>query len=152
MPPAARYQRTSWLPSTATMPVFEIAEQSFGEVQATLDKALDLSPTASAPTKAPGHLRRQRNEALFERIPIYDDRIDGAEVAGPFPPPGDPALPQRLGGCAPSRTAASHGGGSNEALIVGAPGFEPGTSPTRTVRATRLRHAPRRSSLVAHPV
>ena len=30
---------------------------------------------------------------------------------------------------------------------VGAPGFEPGTSPTRTVRATRLRHAPRSPSL-----
>ncbi len=27
---------------------------------------------------------------------------------------------------------------------IGAPGFEPGTSPTRTVRATRLRHAPMR--------
>ena len=27
--------------------------------------------------------------------------------------------------------------------LVGAPGFEPGTSPTRTARATRLRHAPR---------
>ena len=27
---------------------------------------------------------------------------------------------------------------------IGAPGFEPGTSPTRTVRATRLRHAPTR--------
>jgi hypothetical protein len=28
-------------------------------------------------------------------------------------------------------------------FLIGAPGFEPGTSPTRTVRATRLRHAPR---------
>src|SRR5690349_8933223 len=28
-------------------------------------------------------------------------------------------------------------------VYIGAPGFEPGTSPTRTVRATRLRHAPR---------
>jgi integrase len=28
-------------------------------------------------------------------------------------------------------------------LGIGAPGFEPGTSPTRTVRATRLRHAPK---------
>src|SRR5256885_14450760 len=27
--------------------------------------------------------------------------------------------------------------------LIGAPGFEPGTSPTRTVRATRLRHAPK---------
>src|SRR3954453_16537632 len=26
---------------------------------------------------------------------------------------------------------------------IGAPGFEPGTSPIRTVRATRLRHAPK---------
>src|SRR4051812_46874855 len=30
---------------------------------------------------------------------------------------------------------------------IGAPGFEPGTSPTRTVRATRLRHAPKAQSL-----
>ena len=30
---------------------------------------------------------------------------------------------------------------------IGAPGFEPGTSPTRTVRATRLRHAPRAPSI-----
>jgi hypothetical protein len=29
--------------------------------------------------------------------------------------------------------------------LIGAPGFEPGTSPTRTVRATRLRHAPTRT-------
>src|SRR6187455_1708397 len=28
-------------------------------------------------------------------------------------------------------------------VYIGAPGFEPGTSPTRTVRATRLRHAPK---------
>src|SRR5205807_10286294 len=30
-----------------------------------------------------------------------------------------------------------------EMKFIGAPGFEPGTSPTRTVRATRLRHAPK---------
>ena len=29
--------------------------------------------------------------------------------------------------------------------FIGAPGFEPGTSPTRTARATRLRHAPMRT-------
>jgi hypothetical protein len=33
-------------------------------------------------------------------------------------------------------------GGSTFYKMVGAPGFEPGTSPTRTARATRLRHAP----------
>ena len=32
-------------------------------------------------------------------------------------------------------------------LVIGAPGFEPGTSPTRTVRATRLRHAPKEPSI-----
>ena len=31
---------------------------------------------------------------------------------------------------------------ANGDVSIGAPGFEPGTSPTRTVRATRLRHAP----------
>src|SRR5438067_7336192 len=34
---------------------------------------------------------------------------------------------------------------------IGAPGFEPGTSPTRTVRATRLRHAPRRKPVFHTP-
>ena len=34
--------------------------------------------------------------------------------------------------------------GLYDLLAIGAPRFEPGTSPTRTVRATRLRHAPRR--------
>src|ERR1700748_2743205 len=41
--------------------------------------------------------------------------------------------------CGPSSTLA----GRRTTKPVGAPGFEPGTSPTRTVRATRLRHAPR---------
>ena len=41
-----------------------------------------------------------------------------------------------------------HGSGTTKpapergSLAIGAPGFEPGTSPTRTARATRLRHAP----------
>src|SRR4051794_34803069 len=42
------------------------------------------------------------------------------------------------------RRGASHAG-----ELIGAPGFEPGTSPTRTARATRLRHAPRARSLAA---
>jgi hypothetical protein len=39
------------------------------------------------------------------------------------------------------RDAAS---GGEMPANIGAPGFEPGTSPTRTARATRLRHAPNR--------
>jgi hypothetical protein len=38
--------------------------------------------------------------------------------------------------------AAATRGAAGEWIDIGAPGFEPGTSPTRTVRATRLRHAP----------
>ena len=35
---------------------------------------------------------------------------------------------------------------------IGAPGFEPGTSPTRTVRATRLRHAPKAAIISELPL
>ncbi len=35
--------------------------------------------------------------------------------------------------------------------LIGAPGFEPGTSPTRTVRATRLRHAPMKPAVSHKP-
>jgi hypothetical protein len=42
--------------------------------------------------------------------------------------------------CLRTVSEADGGGGEGE---IGAPGFEPGTSPTRTVRATRLRHAPK---------
>src|ERR1700733_6826310 len=40
-----------------------------------------------------------------------------------------------------------HKSPANTNKSIGAPGFEPGTSPTRTVRATRLRHAPNGSSI-----
>src|SRR5919198_1050168 len=49
--------------------------------------------------------------------------------------PPHPRVVARL--CAPMRGSA----------LIGAAGFEPATSPTRTVRATRLRHAPRRPIL-----
>src|SRR5450755_2062552 len=47
--------------------------------------------------------------------------------------------PRRLSATAPRAQKAPHLRGFPD---IGAPGFEPGTSPTRTVRATRLRHAP----------
>jgi hypothetical protein len=84
------------------------------------------SPPATTPTvKAPGHLRRQWNQALFERLLVHDDRIEQAEIAEPFATLADPGLPGRLDGNATGETAASFGDGSNEALIVGAAGFEP---------------------------
>ena len=68
-------------------------------------------------------------------------------------PPASPEGPQRLGeahlSCAPATCSRPATGPetARAALTrgsqhIGAPGFEPGTSPTRTVRATRLRHAP----------
>jgi site-specific DNA recombinase len=90
----------------------ETAERSSGDVQATLDKALDLLANCHrAYRKAPGHLRRQFNQALFERLLVHDDRITGAEIAEPFATLADPDLPQRLDGGATGRTAASSGGG-----------------------------------------
>ena len=97
----------------------EIAEQSFGDIQATLDKALDLlSNCERAYRKAPGHLRRQWNQALFERLLVHDDRIEEAEIAEPFATLADPDLPRQLNSRATSENAASSSGGSNEALIV----------------------------------
>lgn len=123
---------------------WKLAEASFGDIADTLAKALDLlADCQRAYLAAPGHLRRQWNQALFERLVVYDERIADAEVAEPFATLADPGLPDRLDGEAVTGTGASSGGGSNEELLIGAPGFEPGTSPTRTVRATRLRHAPR---------
>jgi site-specific DNA recombinase len=122
----------------------ETAEASFGDIAETLAKALDLlADCQRAYLAAPGHLRRQWNQALFERLIVYDERIADTEVAEPFATLADPELPKRLDGEAVTGTDASSGGGSNEGLFIGAPGFEPGTSPTRTVRATRLRHAPK---------
>ena len=121
----------------------ETAEQSFGEIQATLDKALDLLANCErAYRKAPGHLRRRWNLALFERLLVHDDRVEEAEVAEPFATLADPELPRRLEGNATEETAASSGGGSNEALKVGATGFEPATFRPPAECATRLRHAP----------
>jgi site-specific DNA recombinase len=116
----------------------ETAERFSGDVQATLDMALDLLANCHrAYRKVPGHLRRQFNQALYERLLVHDDRITGAKIAEPFATLADPDLPQRLDGGATGRTAASSGGGSNEALKVGMAGFEPAASASRTLRANQ---------------
>ena len=51
-----------------------------------------------------------------------------------------------LGSCASTGRVGSRldaASGVEMPAKIGAPGFEPGTSPTRTARATRLRHAPK---------
>jgi hypothetical protein len=73
---------------------------------------------------------------------VHDDRIDQAEVAEPFATLADPEPPRELDGSAPRETGASSGGGSNEALLIGAAGFEPAASRTQAECATRLRYAP----------
>lgn len=42
---------------------------------------------------APGHLRRQWSQALFERLLVYDDRIEETEVAEPVAILADTRLP-----------------------------------------------------------
>jgi len=104
----------------------EAAEASFADIEDTLGKALDLLANCQrAYLAAPGHLRRQWNQALFERLVVYDDKIGEAEVAEPFATLADPQLPKSLGGKAVTRTAVSSGGGSNERVLVEAAGIEP---------------------------
>ena len=104
----------------------EVAEASFADVEDTLDKALDLlADCQRAYLAAPGHLRRQWNQALFERLIVHDADIEATEIAEPFATLADPALPERLSVKAAARTAASSGGGSKEAALVGERGFEP---------------------------
>ena len=121
----------------------EVAETSFGDITDTLAKALDLlADCHGAYLAAPGHLRRQWNQALFERLIVYDQRIADAEVAEPFATLADPEFPKRLDGEAVTQNTASSGGGSNEGLLIGAAGFEPATFRPQTERSTKLSHAP----------
>jgi hypothetical protein len=121
----------------------ETAEASFGDIAETLAKVLDLlADCRRAYLAAPGHLRRQWNQALFERLVVYDERITDAEVSEPFATLADPELPKRLDGEAVTGTGASSGGGSNEELLIGETGFEPATARPPAECATRLRHSP----------
>ncbi len=101
----------------------EVAEAAFVDIEDTLGKALDLlADCQRAYLAAPGHLRRQWNQALFERLIVHDDDIEATEIAEPFATLADPELPDRLGREAVKQTAASSGGGSNEGLLVGETG------------------------------
>ena len=104
----------------------EVAEASFTNVEDTLGKALDLlADCQRAYLAAPGHLRRQWNQALFERLVVHDADIETTEIAEPFATLADRALPKRLSVKAAARTSLSSGGGSKDAALVGEAGFEP---------------------------
>jgi hypothetical protein len=122
----------------------ETAERSFGDIQATLDRALDLLADChrgyrSAPGACAASGTRRSSSAFSSTTTASTE----PRSPSPSPPSPTPTCPQRLDGSAGGETAASSGGGSNEALIIGLTGFEPATSPTRTERATRLRHSPK---------
>src|SRR5436305_2100766 len=77
-----------------------------------------------------------------------DDRDECTELRGrvgrhPAKPPRCAHIP-RARSCAVLRRlcACTFAQTFPLCVCIGAPGFEPGTSPTRTERATRLRHAP----------
>jgi site-specific DNA recombinase len=115
----------------------EAAEASFSDVEDTLGNALDLlADCQRAYLAAPGHLRRQWNQALFERLLVYDNKIGGKEIAEPFATLADPALPKSLSGKAPTHAAVSSGGGSSEGIPVELAGLEPATSWVRSTRSS----------------
>ena len=117
-----------------------IAQRSTTDVQGTLDKALDLlAGCQDAYTNAPGHLRRQWNQALFLRLHVHDQDIQHAEIAEPFATLTTPTLPDHLDHPeqeprhtppqdSQDHAAASNGHGSNKDQIVGETGFEPATA------------------------
>jgi site-specific DNA recombinase len=114
----------------------EVAESAFGDVEDTLGKALDLlADCHSAYLAAPDHLRRQWNQALFERLVIYDDKIGEAEIAEPFATLADPQLPKALSGTDTADGTVSSGDGSNEQVLMELGGFEPPTSWVRSRRS-----------------
>ncbi len=114
----------------------EVAEASFTDVEDTLGKALDLlADCQRAYLAAPGHLRRQWNQALFERLVVYDERIGEAKVAEPFATLANPKLPAALNGVALTGSGSSSGGGSSKGLLVELAGFEPATSWVRSKRS-----------------
>jgi hypothetical protein len=107
-----------------------LAERSTSDVQSTLDKALDLLVNCQhAYTRAPGHLRRQWNQALFLRLDVHDNTIEHADIAEPFATLTTPTLPDELdhhqhdsrqaARGTNTRTVASNGRGSNKNQIAG---------------------------------
>ncbi len=115
----------------------EVAEASFADIEDTLGKALDLlADCQRAYLAAPGHLRRQWNQALFERLVVYDDKVGEAEIAEPFATLADPELPKSLDGKPVTASAVSSGAGSSEAIPVELAGLEPATSWVRSRRSS----------------
>jgi site-specific DNA recombinase len=125
------------------------AEAAVTDVDEVLAQALDLVAAChGAYADSDSTARRQWNQAFFKKLWVGADVIAGDEREVPFDDLTDAEFAERLRTReAPPPKHPSGGHGSKERLLVGAPGFEPGTSPTRTVRATRLRHAPNAGSV-----
>ncbi len=82
-----------------------------------------------------------RPNKIFRRVAKRPGKraASGSELSsGATDPPACRKEKRPLAGRFSSRRGWNQG-----PIQIGAPGFEPGASPTRTVRATRLRHAPR---------
>jgi hypothetical protein len=106
----------------------KLLPERFVPVLPGLGKALDLlTDCQRAYLAAPGHLRRQWNQALFERLVVYDDRIGEAEVTEPFATLVDPRLPG-CDGKAPAQGAVSSDGGWHETALgpISVDGSQPG--------------------------
>ena len=98
--------------------------------------AIDETPTLAATLGTAREFMIEQGAANFR------DRTERARTRYRIPKRSEVKRP-------PFETGSLDLGSSQTAHIqcalvepIGAPGFEPGTSPTRTVRATRLRHAP----------
>lgn len=90
-------------------------------------------------------LRALVEEGVFNEIKAQKrpkEGLDGFQSGTGDPSKGAANTPPK------SRKSPQKRGSPRASGFIGAPRFELGTSPTRTVRATRLRHAPMRTGIV----
>ena len=127
----------------------ETGEQLAVGAQVLLTYAQLLEEPAALYEIAPPAVRRQLNEAFFQRLFVDDYGIAEdwqtdalRDIRGitvhEQSPSGSTAGALKLGGSDPTGLATS----SSKTNLVGLTGFEPAASSSRTRRATKLRHSP----------
>lgn len=132
---------------------------AFADIEETFEQVIALITDCERLYRLmPPVVRRQMNQAFFERILVDEGDIPGAMLAEPFATVMAWELAHRQNGRPSTSNGSpqppnyyhqtqnsvlpSSGPSSNETTLVGMPGFEPGASTSRTWRAAKLRYIP----------
>jgi site-specific DNA recombinase len=133
---------------------------AFDAIEQNMNRALALAKDCHAAyVGASPEIRRQFNQAFFHKLNVHEDGEVTHDLAEPFKILLDPQLARRLSQDANAQNGASNAAepgkaisendltqseavGSNFDTVVGAPGFEPGTSSLSETRSNQLSYAP----------